>query len=174
MPLIYFFTGIGLSMDAFSLSLSLGTTNPTKKTIIKTSIIVGIFHFIMPLLGYFIGYAFKYRITNINILTFVLFLILSIEMYKSKDEENNSILNNLTILLIAFSVSIDAFTVGIAFGLNNEIILVSSTIFSITSALFTYFGLTLGKTLKSKYKKLSTYLGIILLLVVAIKYLLNV
>ncbi|MBR3146084.1 MAG: manganese efflux pump [Bacilli bacterium] len=174
MSLIYFFTGIGLSMDAFSLSLSLGTTNPTKKTIIKTSIIVGIFHFIMPLLGYFIGYAFKYRITNINILTFVLFLILSIEMYKSKDEENNSILNNLTILLIAFSVSIDAFTVGIAFGLNNEIILVSSTIFSITSALFTYFGLTLGKTLKSKYKKLSTYLGIILLLVVAIKYLLNV
>lgn len=174
MSLIYFFTGIGLSMDAFSLSLSLGTTNPTKKTIIKTSIIVGIFHFIMPLLGYFIGYAFKYRITNINILTFVLFLILSIEMYKSKDEENNNILNNLTILLIAFSVSIDAFTVGIAFGLNNEIILVSSTIFSITSALFTYFGLTLGKTLKSKYKKLSTYLGIILLLVVAIKYLLNV
>lgn len=174
MSLIYFFTGIGLSMDAFSLSLSLGTTNPTKKTIIKTSIIVGIFHFIMPLLGYFIGYAFKYRITNINILTFVLFLILSIEMYKSKDEENNSILNNLTILLIAFSVSIDAFTVGIAFGLNNEIILVSSTIFSITSALFTYFGLTLGKTLKFKYKKLSTYLGIILLLVVAIKYLLNV
>ena len=174
MSLIYFFTGIGLSMDAFSLSLSLGTTNPTKKTIIKTSIIVGIFHFIMPLLGYFIGYAFKYRITNINILTFVLFLILSIEMYKSKDEENNSILNNLTILLIAFSVSIDAFTVGIAFGLNNEIILVSSTIFSITSALFIYFGLTLGKTLKSKYKKLSTYLGIILLLVVAIKYLLNV
>ena len=174
MPLIYFFTGIGLSMDAFSLSLSLGTTNPTKKTIIKTSIIVGIFHFIMPLLGYFIGYAFKYRINNINILTFVLFLILSIEMYKSKDEENNSILNNLTILLIAFSVSIDAFTVGIAFGLNNEIILVSSTIFSITSALFTYFGLTLGKTLKSKYKTLSTYLGIILLLVVAIKYLLNV
>ena len=174
MSLIYFFTGIGLSMDAFSLSLSLGTTNPRKKTIIKTSIIVGIFHFIMPILGYFLGYAFKYRIHNINILTFVLFLILSIEMYKSKDEENNSILNNLTILLIAFSVSIDAFTVGIAFGLNNELVLISSTIFSIISLILTYLGLTLGKTLKTKYKKFSTYLGIILLLIVAIKYLLNV
>ena len=174
MSLIYFFTGLGLSMDAFSLSLSLGTTNPRKKTIIKTSIIVGIFHFIMPILGYFLGYAFKYRIHNINILTFVLFLILSIEMYKSKDEENNSILNNLTILLIAFSVSIDAFTVGIAFGLNNELVLISSTIFSIISLILTYLGLTLGKTLKTKYKKFSTYLGIILLLIVAIKYLLNV
>ena len=174
MSLIYFFTGIGLSMDAFSLSLSLGTTNPRKKTIIKTSIIVGIFHFIMPILGYFLGYAFKYRIHNINILTFVLFLILSIEMYKSKNEENNSILNNLTILLIAFSVSIDAFTVGIAFGLNNELVLISSTIFSIISLILTYLGLTLGKTLKTKYKKFSTYLGIILLLIVALKYLLNV
>lgn len=174
MSLIYFFTGIGLSMDAFSLSLSLGTTNPRKKTIIKTSIIVGVFHFIMPILGYFLGYAFKYRIPNINILTFVLFLILSIEMYKSKNEENNSILNNLNILLIAFSVSIDAFTVGIAFGLNNELVLISSTIFSIISLIITYLGLTLGKTLKTKYKKFSTYLGIILLLIVAIKYLLNV
>ena len=140
MSLIYFFTGIGLSMDAFSLALSLGTTNPNNKTIIKTSLIVGIFHFLMPLLGYFIGYAFKYKIPNINILTFVLFLILSIEMYKSKDEEKTNILNNITILLIAFSVSLDSFTVGIAFGLNNEYILISSIIFSLISALFKQSG----------------------------------
>ena len=98
MSLIYFFTGIGLSMDAFSLSLSLGTTNPPKNIILKTTLIIVLFHFIMTILGYFIGYTFQYRIPNINILTFILFLILSIEMYKSKDEENNSILNNITII----------------------------------------------------------------------------
>ena len=174
MSLIYFFTGIGLSMDAFSLSLSLGTTNPKKNIILKTAIIVGLFHFIMPILGYFIGNSFKYRIPNINILTFVLFIILSIEMYKSKDEEKPNILNNITILLIAFSVSIDSFTVGIAFGLNNEYILISSIIFSITSTIFTYLGLVLGKKLKTKYKTLSTYLGIVLLLIVALKYLISV
>ena len=128
----------------------------------------------MPILGYFIGYSFKYRIPNINILTFVLFIILSIEMYKSKDEEKTNILNNITILLIAFSVSIDSFTVGIAFGLNNEYILISSIIFSITSTIFTYLGLVLGKKLKTKYKTLSTYLGIVLLLIVALKYLISV
>ena len=174
MTLIYFFTGIGLSMDAFSLSLSLGTTNPKKNIILKTALIVGLFHFIMPILGYFIGYSFKYRIPNINILTFILFIILSIEMYKTKDEEKSSILNNITILLIAFSVSIDSFTVGIAFGLNNEYILISSIIFSITSTIFTYLGLVLGKKLKTKYKTLSTYLGIVLLLIVALKYLISV
>lgn len=174
MSLIYFFTGIGLSMDAFSLSLSLGTTNPTNKTIIKTSIIVGIFHFIMPLLGYFIGYAFKYRIPNTNIITFVLFSILAIELYKNRNEEKTTILNNITILLIALSVSLDSFTVGIAFGLNNEFVTISSLIFSLTSFTFTYLGLILGRKLKYKYKKLSIYLGIILLLIVALKYLLSV
>lgn len=174
MSLIYFFTGIGLSMDAFSLSLSLGTTNPTKKKIIKTSLIVGLFHFIMPILGYIIGNYFKYKIPNINILTFILFIVLAIELYKSKDEEKNNILNNLTILLIAFSVSIDSFTVGIAFGLNNEYIIISSIIFSFISSFFTYLGLSLGKKLKTKYKNLSTYLGIILLIIVALKYLMNV
>ncbi len=174
MSLIYFFTGIGLSMDAFSLSLSLGTTNPNIKTIIKTSIVVGIFHFIMPMLGYFIGNAFKYKIPNINLLTFILFLLLAIEMYKSKEEEKTSILNNITILLIAFSVSIDSFTVGIAFGLNNEFIIISSIIFALTSLIFTYLGLTLGKRLKNRYKKKAVYLGITLLLIVAFKYLINV
>jgi len=174
MSLIYFFTGIGLSMDAFSLSLSLGTTNPSNKTIIKTSIIVGIFHFIMPMLGYFIGYAFKSKMIGVNILTFLLFVVLAYEMYKNKDEDKNTILNNLTILLIAFSVSIDSFTVGIAFGLNSEFITLSGLIFSISSFIFTYLGFYLGKKLKYKYKRGATYLGIILLLIVAFKYLLNV
>ena len=174
MSLIYFFVGIGLSMDAFSLSLSLGTTYPSKRNIVKTSLVVGIFHFIMPLLGYFIGINFKYRISGINILTFLLFVVLSFELYKNRNEENNSILNNLTILLIAFSVSIDSFTVGIVFGLNSEFIIISSIIFSLTSFIFTYLGLTLGKKLKDKYKKHSTYLGIILLLIVAFKYLIGV
>ena len=174
MSLIYFFTGIGLSMDAFSLSLSLGITNPSNKTIIKTSIIVGVFHFIMPILGYLIGNTFRYKINSINILTFLLFVVLSLEMYKNREKEEKSILNNLTIILIALSVSIDSLTVGIALGLNNEFIYVASTLFSIISFIFTYFGLYLGKKLKQKYKKTSIYIGIILLLIVAFKYLLSV
>lgn len=174
MSLIYFFTGIGLSMDAFSLSLSLGITNPSNKTIIKTSIIVGVFHFIMPILGYLIGNTFRYKINSINILTFLLFVVLSLEMYKNREKEEKSILNNLTIILIALSVSIDSLTVGIALGLNNEFIYVASTLFSIISFIFTYLGLYLGKKLKQKYKKTSIYIGIILLLIVAFKYLLNV
>lgn len=173
MSLIYFFIGIGLSMDAFSLSLSLGTTNPSKRNIIITSITVGIFHFFMPIFGYTIGTIFN-KINYINLLTFVIFIILAYEIYRNRNEENKSILNIISIFLISISVSLDSLTVGIALGLNNELIYIASTIFSIVSFTFTYLGLILGKKLKEKYKNLSTYIGIILLLIVALKYLLNV
>ena len=91
MSLIYFFIGIGLSMDAFSLSLSLGTTNPNFKCIIKTSITIGIFHFFMPIIGYIIGLYFNTKINNINILTAIIFLLLSIEIYRNRNNEEISI-----------------------------------------------------------------------------------
>ena len=174
MSLIYFFMGIGLSMDAFSLSLSIGTTNPSKRNIIKTSLIVGIFHFIMPIIGYILGLYLNTKIGKVNYLSSILFLILAIETYINRNEEERSILTNINILLIAISVSIDSLTVGLALGLNNELIYHASTIFSIVSSIFTYLGLTLGKRLINKYKKLSNYIGIIILILLSLKYLINV
>ena len=53
---MYFFitllTGIALSLDAFSLSIIYGTVIIDKKIIFKLSLLVGIFHFFMPLFGY--------------------------------------------------------------------------------------------------------------------------
>lgn len=174
MSLIYFFIGIGLSMDTFSLSLSIGTTNPNNRSIVKTSITVGFFHFFMPIIGYIIGLYFNTKINNTNILTSIIFILLAIEIYRNRNEKEKSILTIINILLIALSVSLDSFSVGIALGLNNELIYIASTIFSIISSIFTYLGLTLGKKLNSKYKNISTYIGIILLILVALKYLINV
>ena len=42
-------------MDAFSLALIYGTQGITKKNKILLSLIVGIYHFIMPLIGVAIG-----------------------------------------------------------------------------------------------------------------------
>ena len=59
--LIYFFIGISLSMDAFTLSLSIGTTSPKKKNQLLLSILIGSFHFFMPIIGNKIGNIFQYK-----------------------------------------------------------------------------------------------------------------
>lgn len=171
--LIYFFIGISLSMDTFSLSLSIGTTSPSNKQIIKTALIVGLFHFIMPILGSVIGSFFSNALyLKTNYITFTIFLVLAIQMFINRNsEEQANILNIFSIILFAISVSLDSFSVGIAFGITKESTLISGFIFSVVSAIFTYSGLKLGKILTEKYKEKTIYLGIILMLLIAFKYL---
>lgn len=171
--LIYFFMGLSLSMDTFSLSLSIGTTSPTKSHIIKTALIVGIFHFLMPLLGSTIGSFFSNALyLKTNYITFTIFLVLAIQMYLNKDkEEKADILNIFSIFLFAISVSLDSFSVGIAFGITKESTVIAGIIFSIVSSIFTYYGLKLGKILTEKYQEKTTNFGILLMFLIALKYL---
>ena len=57
--------GISLSMDAFSLALIYGMQGMSNKQKLLLSIIVGIYHFIMPL----IGLSFGTIVENINIIS---------------------------------------------------------------------------------------------------------
>lgn len=168
---------IGLSMDAFSLSIVYGTLNLSKKIKNFLSITVGIFHFLMPLLGSVLGlFIVHHIISNPDILVGVIFTILSIEMLlniKELDEEKKDFKNLASAFLFGFSVSIDSFSVGIALGTHHENILLDSTIFAITSFIFTSIGLNVGSFLTSKFGKIANIIGSILLFILAISYFLE-
>lgn len=174
--LLILIIAVSLSMDAFSLSLAYGTLNLDKKTISKLSVIVGIFHFFMPLLGMMIGTF----ITNIfpiapSLLVFLILTFIGIQMiFESfKKEDYKNILNIYQLLLFGFAVSIDSFSVGIGLkSINNNFILCSS-IFSICSFLFTYLGLILGKKINYIIGKVSTIIGGIVLICIGIVYFLS-
>lgn len=171
--LIYFFIALGLSMDAFSLALAYGTNRLTKKNIILLSLFVGTFHFFMPLLGSVIGInLLEHFVTKSNIIVALIFLVLAIEMYLSRNEEKKGSIDNLlSILIFSFTVSIDSFSVGIGLGLTNQHIFNAALIFSIVSGIITYLGLILGEKLYNKYEKKATYVGIVILILIAISYL---
>ena len=68
-------------MDAFSLALIYGTQYITKKGKILLSIIVGGYHFIMPLIGLTLGlYVTSKVIINTNILVGIILSLIAIEM----------------------------------------------------------------------------------------------
>ncbi len=168
--------GISLSMDTFSLSLIYGTMNINNKNKILLSIIVGIYHFIMPLLGLFLGNIINnYIIINLNILIGVIFILISIQMITSiyKKEEQLPPISLLGYLIFGLSVSIDSFSTGIGLNVINPNYIECSTIFMLISSTFTYLGLHLGTTLNQKFGKYSTALGGIILLVLGVIYLLK-
>ena len=165
--------GIGLSMDAFSLSFSYGTLNINKKDRVILASLVGLFHFFMPILGLFIGnIILKYIIIDLDILLAIIISLIGIEMIISsiKKEDNTMLLSLLSFILFAFSVSIDSFSVGIGLkGINNNYLQVS-IIFSLCSFIFTYVALILGTKLNDLVGRYAKTIGGIILIGLGVYY----
>lgn len=171
--LLVIIIAISLSMDAFSLSLAYGTLGMKKKQVYLLSIIVGLFHFFMPLIGLLIGNKlFSILNINPNFIVCGVLTIIGIDMiYESfKKEENIKIMKTLEFFLFAFAVSIDSFSVGITLTNISQNYIFSSFTFSFTSAIFTLLGLSLGNKIKKSIGKLSTILGGIALIIIGINY----
>ena len=147
--IMLFTIGIALSMDTFSLSLSIGTLNIKSKKIILIAIIVGIMHFIMPLLGMLIGKA---------VLCFIPF--------------SHNILESSILLIIALLMLQDLIT-GIGLKTLTDNIFLASSTFAVTSFSFTFLGLVIGKYSQEKMGKIATFIGFLLLVFVAVRNLFN-
>ena len=107
---------VSLSMDAFSLSLAYGTLGLSKQNIYLLSIIVGIYHFFMPLIGMYIGYwLLKIIPISPDIIVLVVLSIIGIQMILSSFQENREVkmMNLIELLLFGLAVSIDSFSVGL-------------------------------------------------------------
>ncbi|MFA5407625.1 MAG: manganese efflux pump [Bacilli bacterium] len=166
--------GVGLSMDAFSLALCYGILNLSKKIKKILSLTVGLFHFFMPLLGMLFGHALEhYVVLDMRYIVFAIFMILGIEMLYSINEKSKSflLLNNIGILIFAFTVSIDSFSAGIGIKLISNNYLLCSAIFSLISFISTYVGLKIGGIIGEKYGDLSKAVGGLILAVFALRYL---
>lgn len=164
---------VGLSMDAFSLAMIYGTLDLKSNMRKLMSIMVGIFHFFMPILGYQIGeLILKVIKVNPDILVGIIFIILGMEMLLSlKKEEKVKMLTGLfSVILFAFTVSIDSFSIGIGFGVANINMLLPCIIFSLTSAIFTYLGVILGKKLSDRFGSITTLIGSVILIILGINY----
>jgi putative Mn2+ efflux pump MntP len=165
---------ISLSMDAFSIAIIYGTLNLKRSKILVISALTGLFHFFMPIIGFFLGkQIFNVLPISPSFLAGIIFLILAIQMLLSleKKEEIIEFVGIVSLFLFAFSVSIDSFSVGISLGAITSNLFLAATTFSITSFLFTYLGFKLGNKLKEIYGRYATLVSSIVLLALSILYL---
>jgi putative Mn2+ efflux pump MntP len=165
--------GTGLSMDTFSLSLIYGTLSLSRKKVLQLSIIVGICHFIMPLLGLSIGSVIiKNTLLEPYHLVSIIFFIIGLQMIIfDKKEEPKIFTNFLTFILFGITVSIDSFSTGIGLNVISNNIILSVSLFSLISFIFTYVGLSMGSRISKKVGKYSVIIGGIILILIALYYL---
>lgn len=167
--LTLFTVGLSLSIDAFALSTVYGLINYSNKRIYLVSLVTGMFHFVMPILGYLIyTYVNKYFNIDTKYILLVVLIMILVEMIKSLKEDNSNYteLNLINIFIFAFLVSIDSFTIGLGLNYITDNVLLASFIFAFMSGMFTFIGFKLGKFISSKFRNIAKYVGIIILFTV--------
>ena len=170
--------GVGLAMDAFSVSLANGLHEPKMK-MPRVCLIAGIFadfQFAMPLIGWFcvssIAHCFKVFESFIPWIALVLLCFIGgkmlIEGIKNKDSEEESCAVCASALLIqGVATSIDALSVGFTIAEYDLIMaLVSCLIIGVVTFIICTIGLFLGKKFGTKFAgKASIFGGAILILI---------
>ena len=168
-----FFIGVGLSMDAFAVSICKGLK--MKVIDLKQSFIIafffGAFQLMMPLIGYalsasFVEYINKYS----HWIAFVLLLVIGVNMIREVIE---SVTDFKELFMLAIATSIDALAVGVTFGTMGSkletsiwasVILIGITTFAISLG-----GVFIGNAFGVKYKSKAEVVGGIILIIIGLK-----
>lgn|SRR5574344_137912 len=164
---------LSLSMDAFSLALAYGMYDFNKKDTLILSLIVGLYHFFMPMVGYKCGsLIFEYVPVKPNLVIFIIFLIIGLEMIVDSFHHNirRKINGYIEMLLFGFAVSIDSFSTGIGIKTLTSYPFFAYITFSTISFSLTYIGLVLGQSISSKIGVYSNIIGAIVLIMIGIFY----
>ena len=165
---------VSLSMDAFSLSLAYGTFGLSKKQMFKLSTIVSVYHFFMPLIGLMVGKIFlKVFPINPDLIVFIVLGFIGFQMIieSLKNENIEKKTSFFELLIFGLAVSLDSFSVGIGLGSISSHYIICALIFSVSSFVFTYLGLTLGKIVNHIIGKIPTIIGGLVLIIIGIIYL---
>lgn len=174
-----FILAVGLSMDAFAVSvckgLSLGKIKPKHMCIAGAWF--GGFQALMPLIGYFLGSFFAEMIEKYDHwVAFVLLAIIGGNMIKEsfgKDEKVDSSMDVKSMLLLAIATSIDALAVGVTFAFLQVQIVTAVSFIGVITFIFSAVGVKIGSLFGTKYKSKAELFGGIVLVLIGIKILLE-
>ena len=181
-----FLIGVGLSMDAFAVSVCKGLA--MKKATLKAEATCGLwfggFQMLMPVTGFFLGSLFAEAIEAFDHwVAFGLLVIIGINMLKEAlekedesgdDPEKDADLSVRTMFLMAVATSIDALAVGITFALLPDVnVPLAVCLIGITTFLCSAAGLRVGNLFGLRYKAKAELAGGIILILIGLKILLE-
>ena len=175
-----FILAVGLSMDAFAVSVCKGLAMP--KITLKRTLTVGLwfggFQALMPAAGYLLGVQFRDKITAVDHwIAFILLGLIGANMIKeacSGDcEEENESLDIRTMFLLAVATSIDALAVGITFAFLDVHLLAAVSFIGITTFTLSAAGVKIGNVFGTRYKAKAELAGGVILILLGLKILLE-
>lgn len=173
-------TAIGLSMDAFAVSVSnaICTPNFKKTDALKFGIFFGGFQALMPVIGWLVGNLFSdYVMAVDHWVAFVLLGYIGIKMIidslNSREDDACQLLNLKLLLVLAFATSIDALAVGVSFAFMKMNIVTSASVIGIVTFILSPIGALLGRKIGNSLGTKAQILGGAILVIMGTNILLQ-
>ena len=179
-----FLTGVGLSMDAFAVSIckGLGMTRVNWLHALVIALFFGGFQALMPLLGYVLAYSFAGYVTSVaHWIAFALLLFIGGKMLwdafhddgEDEGEASDPALDLRELFMLAIATSIDALAVGVSFAFLEVDILPAIAIIGCTTFAISFAGVAIGNQFGSRYERPSTIVGGVVLILIGVKIVLE-
>ena len=175
-----FLIAVGLSMDAFAVSVCKGLAMP--KCTFKKAAIVGLwfggFQALMPAIGYILEAQIQEAIASID--HWIAFVLLALiggnmihEALDNDEEEADASLDVKTMFLLAVATSIDALAIGITFAFLKVNIIPAVCFIGIVTFIISFAGVKIGNVFGARYKNKAEIVGGIILILLGLKILLE-
>jgi putative Mn2+ efflux pump MntP len=170
---------VGLSMDAFAVSIALGAKQKDNLfyLAISAGIYFGIFQAVMPLLGY-LGGKGVIEVVEIYapLIAFGLLVLIGSKMifesFSGGNENDIKRISRKLMLTLALATSIDALAAGFALTLLDIDPFVACSIIGLTTFAFSYFGVFVGGKNGTWLESKAELLGGFVLILIGFKILL--
>ena len=173
--------GVGLAMDAFSVSLANGLNEPCMKAgkMALIAAVFGVFQGLMPLLGWIcIHTVVQYFTFFQNLIPWIALALLSyiggkmlLEGIQNKDAETHCVALTLSGLLVqGVATSIDALSVGFTIAeYDLRAAVIAAGMIAAVTFVICYAGLFIGKTVGTKLAGKAGILGGVILIIIGLE-----
>lgn len=174
-----FLIAVGLSMDAFAVSVCKGLSVQRVKPrhALLAGLYFGGFQFLMPVIGFLLGVSFEGLIKSVDHwIAFGLLSVIGLSMIREsrgKAEELNDDFGLRTMLLLAVATSIDALAVGVTFAFLQVSILPSAGLIGVTTFALSALGIYVGSVFGARFKSGAELAGGMILILIGVKILLE-
>lgn len=176
-----FLIAVGLSMDAFAVSICKGLATGKAKLsqMGVTGLYFGGFQAGMPLIGYFLGKNFESLIVQWDHwIAFILLGVIGANMLRESfggddDDEADADYSPKAMLPMAVATSIDALAVGVTFAFLRVNIVPAVSFIGVITFVLSAVGVKIGSIVGGKCKTFAERLGGVILILMGLKILLE-
>ncbi len=175
-----FIIAVGLSMDAFAVSICKGLSMRSMN--VKHALIIGLyfggFQAGMPLIGYLLGINFQQAITSYDHwIAFILLAIIGFNMARealsAEEDSCDASVSFQPMVVLAVATSIDALAVGVTFAFLQVRIIPAIAFIGCTTFLLSIIGVKVGNVFGCRYKSKAELFGGIVLILMGCKILIE-